>query len=249
MSAVSPIESVPTHTQRKTLWQAWPGCQQHSSLGCGVLSDAVFIFTYLHPSMKPQAASGSALPSLGLSLLICNTGIKTPPASEGYVKTEGLIPRVCGGWRWACGPRMFIVNISSICHCLPSPSKWGHRDSRPAQASSKGQSKSSSGSWPDAIYKLTRTLRKHKQGHLQSRATCDLWILTQFYLLRFQSSGPTGSMLAMSLFLRLGLTQLASLLNALLWVILKFCPQVQWSWPFQWKEVRPWNKKVVVATL
>lgn len=215
MSAILRIESVSTHTEGA-------GCQQRSSLGCRVSSDAVFIFTYLHPRAKPQAASGSALPSLGLSLLICNMGIKTAPASKGYVKTEGLIPRVCGGWRWACDPRMFIANISSICHCLPSPSKWGHRDSRPAQASSKGQSKPSSGSWPDTIYKPKRTLRKHKQGHLQSRATCDHWILTQFYLLRFQSSGPAGSMLARSLFLRLSLTQLASLLNALLWVILNF---------------------------
>ena len=199
--------------------------------------------------MKPQAASGSSLPSLGLSLLICNMGIKTAPASKGYVRTEGLIPRACGGWCWACGPRMLIASISSICHCLPSPSKWGHRDSRPAQASSKGQSKSSSGSWPDAIYKPMLTLRKHQQGHLQSRATCDLWILTQFYLLRFQSSGPAGSMLERSLFLRLGRTLLASLLDALLRVILKFCPQVQWSWPFQGKEVWCWNKKLWLATL
>ena len=44
----------------------------------------------------------------------------------------------------------------------------------PVQAFGKGQSKSSSGSWPDAIYKPTLTPSKRKQGHLRSRTTCDL---------------------------------------------------------------------------
>ena len=78
-------------------------------LGCGVLSDAVFIFTYLHPSMKPQAASGSALPSLGLSFPSCKAGI----GGEGRTGRERMCAGCMNGGRSRAVPLPLLLSPGS----------------------------------------------------------------------------------------------------------------------------------------
>lgn len=100
----------------------------------------------------------------------------------------------------------------------------------PVQAFGKGQSKSSPGSWPDAIYKLLLTPSKRTQGHLGSPTTCDLLHSHPILFIASQSSGPAGSVLARPLFLHLLLLPCWTLCP---WGLLRFCPQVQWSQPLQ----------------
>lgn len=76
----------------------------------------------------------------------------------------------------------------------------------------------------------TQSEREQDTSGAEPRVTC--WILTWVCLSQFQSRGPAAETLVRPLFPWLQFAVLASLPSTVPWVLVRFCPRIQWSQPF-----------------
>lgn len=118
--------------------------------------------------------------------------------------------------------------------CHPPPR--GHRDpgqttEPPRPGLRQGTVKIITGQSARCHLQPMLTPSEHKQDTSGAEPRVTFWIVTQFCLLQFQSRGPAAEMLAKPLFLWLEFTVLTSLLNTVPWVLVRFCPRIQWSQP------------------